>query len=500
MKRHLALTAAVVLLAGAQAIAADGLAGKLDQAQVLFTARRFSQAETAAQQVTPATSDSAILSGAADVIILCKLSQGDFDGAKQAAQQLKTQIATSSPGNAALAYLDSRIAEIEAKRAAYEQTIAALEQTAAAHRNDEIGANAAYRIAITKATWGKTQEALEAFQRVVDDFGFSERALPAQLSMGGACEDSGRYDEAEAWYERLVQRSPNTPYAAQAVARIKVVRLAQGDTTGATQDMNEFIAAHPDTQASAMAQYCLGEILLAEGSTDQAKSVFEAVVREHRSTLGGEAAITRVVQLWMEEAGSLSWAKRYSQAISKYRQVVELAPDGAHAPEALIEMGHNYGWSGDHKTPLGLYQQVLRDYPDSPEVIPAHFYVAREYQSGGRCEEAIQHALIVAEKDTDDFRLASSYHRLMGCYFKLQQYDKARFWAQKIIDHEDSLQFTQRKCDAERAFATSFKFEGRYDEAERLLQAAAERHRGTPCGTRVQNELARVRAEAAKPE
>ena len=137
------ILAAIILvgLAASVASAAGDAAGTLQRAQELFAAGQCVQAESTARQALSA-SDAAILTGACDVVILCRLSGGDgstalttgFDGAKQAATDLKGQITDEST----LAYLDGRIEEIEAKKAAYEQAIADLEAILSAHADDEL--------------------------------------------------------------------------------------------------------------------------------------------------------------------------------------------------------------------------------------------------------------------------------------------------------------------------------------------------------------------------
>jgi len=427
----LVVAAAPVLAAdGSTPLTTSGAAGTLQRAQELFTAGQYTQAESTAKAAIAATTDTAILSGAAEVVILCKLAQGDFDAAKQAAEGLKAQIADS----ATQSFLADRIADIEAKKAAYDKAIAELEAALKAHSADELGASAAYQIGATKLLWAKRSEALAAFQYVLDEFGYSDRALLARLAMGGIYERTGQYAEAQPLYDRIVQQSPNSSYGAQAVARIKAVRLAQGDLPGAKERMAEIIAAHPNTEASAMAQYCMGEILLAEGKVDEAKAIFAAVAHDQPNTLAGGAAAIRTVPGLMAEARALSDDARYEEAIAKYREVLDLAPNTDYAWEAKMFIGHNNLWLARPKEALPWYQEIAKAFGNKGVGPEGLYYLGWAQSQSFDYQGAIDTFTGVLQVTTEERFLVRAYW-LLGCaYESLGQHDKAMAQFQGILD------------------------------------------------------------------
>jgi len=377
------VVAGLMLLAGLPGAADPAVT--LDRAQQSYTAGEYAEAEKAAQEAIAASDDPAILCGAADVLILCKLSAGDFEGAARVARDLKSPVADS----AVQAHLDKWIADIEANKGSYDKAIAELEAALKAHPDDEAGADAAYQIGSMKSFWGKGAEALSAFQLVIDQFPSSDRALQARLAMGGIHEGSRKYKEAEDLYAQVVSRAPDSACAAQAVARIKALRLAQEDAAGARDRMNELVKAHPDTEASAMAEYCLGELLLYEGKLYEGEGALGVVAREHSDKIAGGMATVQAAAALMSEAYRLTRRWNWKGAIEEYTKVIEIAPKTAYARQALLQRARNYAWAGDNDKARQDYEAILSDDPDSLEVYPALFYLARQVEGQEKSQKAI---------------------------------------------------------------------------------------------------------------
>jgi len=423
--RSVVLAIMIVGLAAFVALGADDAAGTLQRAQELFTAGQYTQAESAAKAAITATTDTAILSGAAEVVILCKLAQGDFDGAKQAAEGLKGQITDA----AAKTYLDAQIADIAAKKAAYDKAIADLEAALKAHPDDELGASAAYKMGATQLFWRKVALAKESFQRVIDGFAFSDRALLARLALGGIHETANQPVLAETLYEQAITRSPNSPYAAQAVARLKGVLLQQRDAEGAANRMMDIFQAYPKTEVAAMAEYCQGEILLFQGRVDEAKAKFDQVAREQHQTIAGGAASIRSAAAAISDARTLSDDGQFEAAIAKLREVLDLVPGSAYACQAHLFMGHNYLWLRNPVSAEPEYAKVLEEFPKSPEAAEARYYTAYCHTQTNPAK-AVEELAAVLKSDPDEPRLVRAQVMLAGCYLVQKAYDDAL----KIVD------------------------------------------------------------------
>jgi tetratricopeptide (TPR) repeat protein len=365
----------------------DDAIAKLETAQHQFTAARYTEAESVAREVIAMTADAAVLSGAIDVIVLCRLSQGDFDGAKQAAEGLKGGIANPTIQS----YLDKWTADVQAKQAAYDQTIASLEATLKAHAGDESGADAAYRIGVTEVFWGRSAQALAAFGRVVNEFSFSNRALPARLAMGDIHERAGRYAEAEALYAEIIHRAANSLCAAQAVARIKAARLAQGDAAGASRRMEEIVRAFPKTESAARAQFCIGEIHAMRAETIEAEAAFVSATREYGFSSVAREAKATLAQMYYPLAAATLGEEDLASALDNWRKAAHVDTDPVRRAETLYRIATVCLQLGRYEEARAAAGEILKE--KSPAYAKWHEatreFVATTYYREGQYAEAL---------------------------------------------------------------------------------------------------------------
>jgi tetratricopeptide (TPR) repeat protein len=397
------LFAGFVLAAdGPARLTTDEAAAKLERAQYVFTAGRFAEAESVARDIALAADDPAALSGAVDVIALCRLSEGDFDGATKALEDLKASIANPT----VQAYLDKRAADIQAKRSAHDQAIAALEAIVAAHPGDETGADAAYRIGETETFWARYPQALTAFGRVVSEFSSSNRALLARLAMGDLQERAGRHTEADTLYAEVVKRAPNTLCAAQAVARTKAALVARGDAATAIRRMNEIVNAHPKTEAAARAQFCLGEIHAVAGETIEAEAAFVAAARECPTSLVVREAKDELAQMYYSLVAATPGEQDLTAALESWRKAAHVDPDPVRRVETLYRIAVVCLQLAKYDDARAAAEEILKD--NSPPYAKWHdatrALVARTYYREGKYAEALTRfeALLANCQDAQD--------------------------------------------------------------------------------------------------
>ena len=400
------LFAGLVLAADAPArLSTDEAFAKLERAQYVFTAGRFAEAESVAREIALAADDPGALSGAVDLIALCRLSEGDFDGATKALEDPKASIANPT----VQAYLDKRIADTQAKQAAHDQAITSLEAIVTAHPGDETGADAAYRIGETETFWARYPQALAAFGRVVSNYGSSSRALLARLAMGDLQERAGRHAEADALYAEVIERAPNTLCAAQAVARTKAALVARGDTAGAIRRMNEIVNAHPKTEAAARAQFCIGEIHAVAGHTIEAEAAFVCAAREYPTSPVVREAKDELAQMYYSLVAATPGEQDLASALESWRKAAHVDPDPVRRAETLYRIAIVCQQLAKYDDARAAADEILKD--SSPPYAKWHEatreLVANAYYQEGKCAEALTRfqALLANCYDSDRLKV-----------------------------------------------------------------------------------------------
>ncbi len=187
-----------------------------------------------------------------------------------------------------------------------------------------------------------TEEAIATFQQIVDNFPESDYALQAELQIAKAYFDDGRYEEAEArykefiethpthgtvpeamyqagmckfkeipirerdqtktkeaagYFELLINKFPDSPYAEQAQARLDECKgklaahayavaefyLEREDYRAALNRCNTILANYPGAGWDARALYCVGIANMHLDEPDRARQALEQLVEEYPS-------------------------------------------------------------------------------------------------------------------------------------------------------------------------------------------------------------------------
>jgi len=489
--RIILLSLAVLVMMTASALAADGAAGALASARELLHAGRYAEASALADTVIGATTDSDILCGAVDVIIACRLATGDFEGAAQAAQSLKSRIADAET----LTYLDTQIADVRAKQASYERTVRDLEQVLSAHPYDETGAEAAYRIGAARLFRGRLQEALTAYDRVVSDFPTSDWALQARLDMAAIQRRMAKPSDAEALYRQVISTAPQSAYAAQAVAGIKDLWLEQGSPDSARQRMTELAAQYPDTEISAMAEYCQGELLLVAGKLAEGMAALDKVVAQRAGTVAAGAALARIDSITnqlMDAADTLRNTEKLDEAVTKYEEVIALTPRATRVAGAHQECAWIRTSQGRLQDAIAHYKAIIDSLAPSAlggrDTAGSRAYALLKlgdiyFEQSDIPAAAEQFSRILREHAEADEYVCHAYQRLASCYVRMENVHAA-------IDQLDIAMSryggTEPACGAVWYKAQLLRGAGKLDQARRTYQQLVDVYANVPrCGALV---------------
>lgn len=195
----------------------------------------------------------------------------------------------------------------------------------------------------------ETDNAIATFQQIIDNFPSSEYALQAELMIGEAYYDAGRYEEASVYYEDfirahpshgsvpqaiyqsgmckhkrvpikdrdqtptkeaagffelLINKFPNNPFAEKAEERLRECKgrlaehdyaiaefyMRQEDYHGALNRCSAILANYPGSGADASALLCVGVASYHLEEEERARDAFERLVEEYPSDPKAEQA------------------------------------------------------------------------------------------------------------------------------------------------------------------------------------------------------------------
>jgi tetratricopeptide (TPR) repeat protein len=222
--------------------------------------------------------------------------------------------------------------------AAYGRAQAALEKALTINPNYELTLSF---LSVTLISQHDFQGALQTAQRVYD---FDPGALQALATIGDASLELGRYEEAEAAYETLIEQAPG------AAVYSRAARLAwlQGDVSAAINWMQQAVNHAKENgltgERLAWYQFQLGELYFNSGDVDSAQAQYAAAKQtlpDYYLVLVGE--------------GNVAAAQGdYEQAITLYERLVERLPQ----PALVATLGDFYTLAGDKTAAHQQYDTV----------------------------------------------------------------------------------------------------------------------------------------------
>lgn len=142
--------------------------------------------------------------------------------------------------------------------------------------------------------------------------------------VGDALVELGRYDEAFATFQRMIDRRPDLP----AYARISYARELQGDIEGAIEAMAAAESSTSSPTDAAFAAFQLGELEWNRGQSEAAVGHYQRALQLDPDAVRSSAALARAAFFAGDE----------DEAIDSYRSVVERLP----LPQYVAELAAVY--------------------------------------------------------------------------------------------------------------------------------------------------------------
>jgi Flp pilus assembly protein TadD len=199
-------------------------------------------------------------------------------------------------------------------------------------------------------------------------------SLPAQQLQGDGAWNKGRYEEAQAAYQRALAKDPN---AVRANLRLGVMLSWRDRFDSALTFVGRARAAEPADPEMRLIE---ARILAMAGRHDDAIAQYDSLLREQPDSR--DAAIGR--------ARVLSWSGRLREAVATYDSILARYPDDE---EAMVASAQASAWQGDLRTAERRYRAVIQRNPGSIEALVGLGYVLHWQGRSGAAERQARTAL-----------------------------------------------------------------------------------------------------------
>jgi len=183
--------------------------------------------------------------------------------------------------------------------------------------------------------------------------------------------NSGGYDKAISYFEKLESRYPFGTYAQQAQIDIAYAHYRQGEQPEALAAIDRFIKLHPNHPNVDYMYYLRGLV-----NFNDKVSIFDFLSAEDATERDPKAA---------------------RDAFDAFKQVVQRFPDSTYAPDSLIRMKYLINAMAEYDVHVANYylrrgayiaaanraQNALQEYRDAPAIEEALYIMVRSYDALG---------------------------------------------------------------------------------------------------------------------
>lgn len=136
----------------------------------------------------------------------------------------------------------------------------------------------------------------DALLKVASDYPDTEAAQRALLLAGGDLFAQGKYDVAQAQFQKFIQQYNSSPFAGQAALGVASCYDAEGKTNDAVSGYEAVISRYPSQNVVPQAKLGMARLLEAQGKFREARTALEDLTHTYPGTITSEAA-SRLVAL-----------------------------------------------------------------------------------------------------------------------------------------------------------------------------------------------------------
>ena len=176
--------------------------------------------------------------------------------------------------------------------------------------------------------------------------------------LGQFSQELKNYDEAVAYYKRIVQNHPESPLAPDAQYKLGQCHEERNDMESASAEYVSLAYTWPDSPLVANVIVRIAEYFYTRKEFPTAAEVAKKFVERFPQHDWAERMLFRAAQCWFK-------ADQFAKAGTEFDLLVENYPRSTFRPDALFWAGESYRSGGQLETAYRRYKRTTWDYPES---------------------------------------------------------------------------------------------------------------------------------------
>lgn len=351
------------------------------------------------------------------------------------------------------------------------------------------------------------QEAHDAFSEVIRGYPSSEHVGEALYLRGNAAIALGRFDAAEADFDRAIALEAAPASLRGEIAFQKAWLLFRGERYAEAEPA--FMAlyeAAPRSEQGAASLFWAAESQFQLGNLSRAGDLFQRYLREQRGGRHVDAAHYALGWVYFRQgrydeaiaelrrfldaytvrseeipyrtdallrlADSYYALKRYGEAVRAYREASGQAGD-----YALYQIGQAYYNAGDAFEAINAFRRLLSDWPGSDWAEEAQYLIGYIYFQNQDYDQAIAEYQKLVDAKPRDPLAAKAQYGIGDALFNAGRTDEAVAAYQVVLDRYAGSAFVP---DAAAGIQYALASTGQAARAQRMIEEYAAQHPGSP--------------------
>ncbi|MDD5218324.1 MAG: tetratricopeptide repeat protein [Candidatus Omnitrophica bacterium] len=283
------------------------------------------------------------------------------------------------------------------------------------------------------------------------------------------------YDPAVAAFQKVVDKYPGTPKALESLFVVSNLCLQQEKYDQAIETLRKVTVNFPDSkQQSAEALFRIGAIYDKKEEWGKAESIYWEVAEYHPLEQRGLQAPIEVIMHYAKINYPDAQKRAFQQALDQYKKTLDRIGPIQASMEVRNYVGVAYSVMGDLKAARKEWVGIANDFHDLPAAASALIPAAEASLRLQQPRAAVALYEQYLKRVTKGVTVGQMNVRLGMLYHRLGEYAKARNCYEKAAATfgPGSVQM----ADVELLIAKSYQAQGNWDEARKRYHALEEKY------------------------
>ncbi|OGH60355.1 MAG: hypothetical protein A3G34_09955 [Candidatus Lindowbacteria bacterium RIFCSPLOWO2_12_FULL_62_27] len=261
-------------------------------------------------------------------------------------------------------------------------------------------------------------EALQAYKRIINQYGESAETPKAMLAAGIIYHRAKQPDVAIQTYQDLIRAHPEADESPRALLKTGIIYREVKKRDQELQPYEQVLQTYGHTKYAPEAKLLIGEYHMRAKDHEKAIAIFQEMIQDYPSAEKVPEALINIGVCYREQ-------RKWKEEMTAYQEVLKKYGNTEYAPRAKFEMGECYQIAKDYNTAIEVLRDLIWKYPKSEEAPRALLKIGLIYRQLNDFDQELATYQKVVEHFGSTKYAAAAQLKIGGVYQRAKKYEKA---------------------------------------------------------------------------